>query len=97
MPTQGSNQWISLLSDEAATGVECKWGGGAGLFLVEGTFNGATIKLQVRTPNGVWMDVGDETTLTAIGLAGFILPASLGVRAFVSGAPSAIFAYAISY
>lgn len=84
-----------LLLNAAVTGSDAIWPGGKGTFMAEGTFGGATITLQVKSPNGSYIAVSATTTLTANGTATFDLAPSL-IRAAVSGgAPSALFAYAI--
>lgn len=91
---------ITLISNGAATGGAKPWRGGRGVFSVpDGTFSGATVKLQWR-PIGAtaWLDVdriGDAfVTLTAAGGGGFELP-QCDIRAAVSGGPpSGVYAYA---
>lgn len=84
---------LTLLENGSATGTWMQWRGGQGLFTVEGTFGGATIKLQFQTENGTAMDAGTDTSFTAKGGGRFFLPMSL-IRVNISGSPSAIFAYA---
>ena len=55
-------------------------------FLVAGTFDGATVKLQHKIGDQ-WVDVGSHTTLTANGGGLFTTPVS-NVRVNVSGAGS---------
>lgn len=82
---------IVLLENASATGAERDWPGGRGAFYAEGNFGGATVKLQVESPNGSWLDVGTDVTLTSPGVGGFELPRG-GIRASVSGgAPSALY------
>lgn len=84
-----------LLDDASATGSDVQWGGGRGSFMAEGTFDGATVTLQVITPNGTWIPVSSATALTAAGAAEFELPAGR-IRAAVSGGtPTALYAWAI--
>ncbi len=82
-----------LLSNGTATGAWFDWHGGQGLFTVEGTFSGATIKLQFQTVNGTAMDAGTDTTLTAAGGGRFFLP-HCEIRVNISGSPTAVYAYA---
>lgn len=50
------------------------WHGGPGNVAVDGTPDGATMKLQMRPPGGsVWLDVGADVTFSAVGVAGFTL------------------------
>ena len=84
----------TLLSNASATGSAATWPGGAGFFQAEGTFDGASVDLQIQTPNGTWVDVGGETRITANGMGFFYAPAGQ-VRAAVSGgtSPTALYAY----
>ena len=84
---------LTLLSNAAATGAWLKWRGGQGLFTAEATWNGATVKLQFRTVNDTVLDAGTDTTLTADGGGRFFLP-QCEIRAFVSGSPTAVYAFA---
>jgi len=46
------------------------WNGGTGMFAVQGTFSGATVKLQHQIGDGasaVWQDIGADATLTESG------------------------------
>lgn len=87
---------VDLLNNASATGNAAIWPGGRGSFLVAGTFNGATVKLQVLGPdNSTWIDAGTYTTLTAAGAGNFDLPQGQ-IRANISGGPpSGIFAVAV--
>ena len=52
------------------------WPGGVGQFMAEGTWDGATCKMQVSPDDGTtWIDVGSDVTLTADGIANFELGA----------------------
>jgi len=91
---------ITLIDNGTATGPAKPWRGGRGVFSVpNGTFSGATVKLQWQPiGSSTWLDVdqGGDTfvTLTAAGAAGFELP-QCSIRAFVSGGPpSGVYAYA---
>jgi len=76
-----------LLSNASATGSAAQWGGGAGVFSACGTFSGATVTLQFLGPDGsTWVAVGSDTTLTANGGGGFVLPPGQ-IRAAISGGP----------
>ena len=70
------------------------WPGGVGMFSAEATWGGGTVSLEFKTPNGTWIAVGADTTLTANGGAGFLLPAGTEIRAAVTTA-TAVYAYAI--
>ena len=74
-------------SDGQSTAYE--WPGGIGQFIVEGTWNGATVKLQVSPDGGTtWLDVGSDVTLTAAGIGNFELGGSSNfkIRADLSSA-----------
>ena len=74
-----------LLSNGSTTGGWIEWAGGTGIMTVAGTFGGSTITLEMLGPDGsTALTVGDDTTFTTAGAAGFILPACR-VRAAVSG------------
>lgn len=85
----------SLLSNASATGASANWGGGVGVFMVSGTFGGGTVSLQFQGPDGTtWITAGPDTSLTANGAGGFVLPPGR-IRALVSGGtPSALYAQA---
>ena len=70
------------------------WVGGPGTFSAEATFGGGTITLQVLSGNGTWIAVGTDTTLTANGIAGFILPKGAQIRVLIATA-TAVYAYAV--
>lgn len=81
-----------LISNGTATGGAVKWPGGRGVFMVGATWNGATISLHVKLPNGTFIAVNSNTTLTADGLGGFDLP-PCDLKAVVSVAtPAAVYA-----
>ena len=84
-----------LLSNASATGIPVHWPGGRGVFRVVATdFDGNTITLQVLGPDGTtYIDVADETTLTANGHGGFDLdPCKL--KATITGGGTTVAAYA---
>ena len=65
------------------------WPGGIGQFIVEGTWNGATGKLQVSPDGGTtWVDVGSDVTLTADNIGNFELNgvSNFQIRADLSSA-----------
>lgn len=89
------NDHIKLLdsADAAGDGQAFDWFGGPGAFYVEGTLGGSTVKLQCKSPNDTWLDVGAEVTKTTAGVGGFDLPPG-DIRANISGgAPVDVFAY----
>jgi hypothetical protein len=87
----------TLLDNAGAAGAAQSWIGGDGVFMVEGTFDGATVALQFKTPNATWVNVSAATALTAAGFAAFKLPTG-EIRANVTGGtePAALFAYAMT-
>lgn len=92
-------QRVDLLSNGSATGSGQRWDGGRGSFLVNGTFDGETVTLQVLGPDGTtYVDVGTDAALTANGVANFDLPQGM-IRAAVStggGSPTGLYAIAVS-
>lgn len=86
------NRTLTLLSNASATGSAVAWPGGRGMFSAEATFGGGTVKLQYKSFNGTWIDVGTSVTLTANGIAGFELP-MCEIRANVATA-TAVYCYA---
>lgn len=86
---------VDLLSNASATGNSAIWPGGRGVFIAAGTFNGATVTLQLLGPNNsTWIDAGSFTTLTAAGAGVFDLPQGQIRAAVTGGPPSAMFAIA---
>ena len=80
---------VDLLSNATATGSAVQWPGGTGTFLAAGTFSGATVTLQMLSPDGTnYMTVGPDTTLTAAGGGNFLLPPCT-LRCLVAGGPPA--------
>lgn len=64
------------------------WNGRLGAFLVSGTFDGATVKLQHKV-GSVYVDLGPDTTLTSDGGGQFITPQN-NLRVNVSGGSGSI-------
>lgn len=102
MPT---NRCDSLKYDLAinlsASGSAVLIPGGEYLFVVEGTPSGATVSLQVQSPNGTWSDVsvysGSKVSATALPFAqtGIDLPAGNVRMAATGGTPTGLYAYLI--
>ena len=86
------NRTIILGANISADGDAKAWPGGRGLFSCEATWGGGTVKLQFKSVNGTWIDVGTASTLTANGIVGFELP-SCEIRVDVTTA-TAVYAYA---
>ena len=89
-----------LLSNASATGSGVKWPGGPGVFMVDGTFSGATVSLAVLGPDGSsyvaltdWTDA--LVDFTAEGARPFVAPAGMIKAVVAGGTPSALYAKAI--
>lgn len=83
-----------LLSNASATGDAVRVNkAGDYIFSADGTFDGATVQLQLRSPDGSsWLDI-DDAALTAQGAVVVTLGATSEVRAAVSGGtPAALYA-----
>ncbi len=81
----------TLLSNASATGAaQTDVAGGAYIWTVQGTFGGATVKLQTLGPDGTnWLDVA---SLTTAGSTGVVVGEAAAVRASVSGGtPAALY------
>ncbi len=89
MPSGG----FTLLSNAAATGSAVAWPGGPMYFTGEATWGGGTVKLQLQSMNGTWLDV-PSGSLTANGILNLTVPAG-NIRANVATA-TAVYAYAIA-
>jgi hypothetical protein len=93
--TMAGRRRLDLLSNASATGAPARWPGGRGSFLAEGSFGGASVSFQVKGPNGSWLDVGAEVTLTAPGVGNFELPEGDVRAAVAGGSPSGLYAVAV--
>jgi hypothetical protein len=71
-----------------------KWNGGKMALVAEGTFGGGSIKLQLQSPQGTWIDV-PSSTLSANGILIIDVPAGQ-VRA-VTATGTAFYAYGLTY
>jgi hypothetical protein len=61
------------------------WSGGEGVYVAVGTFNGATITLQMRVnTGGTWVSMGSSGALTADGVVAFVAPAGSQLSAVAS-------------
>lgn len=87
------NHTFALAEGASATPVtDVLWPGGLGMFTAEATWGGGTVTLQVMTPVGTWVAVGSDTTMTANGAAGFVLPNGARIRVAIATA-TAVYAY----
>ena len=73
--------------------------GGEYMFMVEGTAGGSTLSLQIKSPNGAWMDVqvftGAVVKFTTLpgNQSGIDLPAGLVRMNANGGSPAGLYAY----
>lgn len=89
-----NSERITLVSNASATGSDFTFRGGRAMFMAEATWGGGTVKLQVKSPNGTYIDVNGGS-LTANGTsAALYLPQGL-YRANIATA-SAVYAYLIA-
>ncbi len=57
------------------------WSGGEGVCIMEGSWNGATLTLQVRSNSaGAWVGMGSDAALTADGVVAFTAAAGMQLR-----------------
>ncbi len=92
-----SAERADLLSNQdvvVAAAPDVSYQGGKTLFMAEGTFDGATVTLQIKTPQGAYITLD---TATANKVANLDLPPGL-YRANLTGGtdPEDIFVYLIS-
>ncbi len=90
-----SNELLEHNLDSAAEATALvDWSGGEGVFIAEGTWNGATITLQIRvSPAGNFISMGSTGALTADGAVAFTAPAGVQLRAIASVAtPTSVLA-----
>lgn len=102
MPVRrGDDIAYTLASNLSASGNAVAVKGGEYLFIVEGTAGGATLSLQVQSPNGTWSDLsvysGSKVSSTALPYSqtGIDLPAGNVRLAATGGTPSGLYAYVI--
>lgn len=89
-----------LASNLSATGAAVQIKGGDYTFFAEGTIGGATIALQIQTPNGAWATVGSfaagtlvSATALPVAITRISLPSGSVKLTVTGGAPSALYAY----
>lgn len=81
-----------LLSNASATGNALSRPAGDYCFAVDGTFSGATVALQMLSPDGTnWLTIAD-TGLTSEGAMIVTLPSGRYRASVASGPPSGIYA-----
>lgn len=87
------NHTYPLAENSSATASsDVIWPGGLGVFSATATWGGGNVSLQLLTPDNTWVAVGTDTTLTANGAAGFILPFGQRIRVAITTA-TAVYAY----
>lgn len=98
---RGDDNVYTLLSNTGATGSSVAIRGGEYAFSVEGTISGATVGLQMQTPNGTWATIQVfnaspiQTTAVPYFQTQIDLPAG-NVRTVVTGgSPSALYSYLV--
>ena len=89
---------VYLLHNEAATGGFKEWPGGPGTLVAAGTIGGATVALEIQSPDPTApttsVPVVTNPVLAIPGTAQFSLPANSKVRVTVTGgAPSGLYVY----
>jgi len=83
---------LTLLTNATASGDPVDWPGGAGEFAVEASaWNGASVALSKKGPNGTYISLGADVTLTANGFGAFYCGAGL-LKAVVTGSPTGMYA-----
>ena len=74
MPTAAQYEKVFTTASATATSTVYNFPGGVGQFMAAGTWDSATLKLQMSPDEGTtWFDVGTDTTLTADGIGNFDL------------------------
>ncbi len=88
------NHTYVLAENASATATtDIVWPGGLGMITVNATMGGGSVTLQVMDPAGNWLAVGTDTTFSANGTAGFILPNGARIRVAIATA-TAVYSYA---
>jgi len=82
---------VTFLSNGTGSGLEKAWGGGKMMLMAEATWGGGSVKLQILSLHGTWLDVKDST-LSANGTLNLDLPngsyravATTATAAYVNG------------
>jgi hypothetical protein len=84
---------IQLLSNASATGSPFEYPGGPGVFMVCGTFGGATVSLYVLGPDGLTY-IPTGAAFTANNCIEFNLPHCFIQAEVTGGTPSGLYASA---
>ncbi len=62
-----------------------RWLGGEGIAIMEGTWNGATLTLQIRSSvDGAWVGMGTDAALTDDGVVAFVASNGTDLRILAS-------------
>ena len=78
---------VKLIDNAAVTGADFDFSGGEAQVMVEATaWNGATVTIEAKTPNGTYIPFGSDTTFTANGQAGFDC-GECTIHASITGGP----------
>lgn len=83
-----ANTRVSLLNNSGAALGGVNWSGGMGMCSVSATFGGGSVTLQYMDPMApaTWIAVGTDTTFTANGGGGFVLPKGTLIRVAIATA-----------
>lgn len=84
---------FTLLSNATATGAAMQIPRGEYAFAAYGTFGGSTVSLERLLPDGSYLAVGSDATLTARGQCICDLPGGLYRASVTGGSPSGLNAY----
>lgn len=88
----GSAGAVSVLLDNASgSGGGVQWAGGAALWMIEGTFGGATAQLQFQTRRGTWISMPSDLSATNNKVWGAYLPQGVYRVTLTGGSPSAMY------
>jgi len=90
---------VDLLSNisSAGNGSAVNWPGGSGAFVAEGTIGGSSLKMQMQTPQGTWIDIDPSLTFASLPSSyGFLIPPGQIRAVLTGGSPSGVYAWAVS-
>ena len=90
MPTADQMEKVFTTATATATSTVYNWPGGVGQFMADGTWDSATLNMEMSPDEGTtWFEVGSDTNLTAKGLANFELgPCDIRANLTVTGTSS---------
>lgn len=84
---------IDLLQNAGATGSAKEIKAGKYIFMAEATWGGGTVKVQIESPNGTFVDLANAS-LTANGTSGVLYIPSGNCKGVVATA-TAVYAYLV--